>query len=175
MNVDIRIPRVTKTQCHRVNAQSQSTDLSEFYHINYFLPYLDYLMSELNSRFHKNNDSVIYSFKLIIPKYYFVCETSDGKILNAAQTYEADLPHSIEALHGELNLWKQFWKNKSEKADSSMEAFKYASMSTWSFKALKNRRGNELYLFTTSAGHVQSQKSQERFERKTNNFLMGKL
>ncbi|XP_025203642.1 52 kDa repressor of the inhibitor of the protein kinase-like [Melanaphis sacchari] len=50
------------------------------------------------------------------------------KILNAAQTYEADLPHSIEALRGELNLWKQFWKNKPEKADSSMEAFKYASM-----------------------------------------------
>jgi hypothetical protein len=48
--------------------------------------------------------------------------------LNAAQTYEADLPHNIEALRGELNLWKQFWKNKSEKVDSSMEAFKYASM-----------------------------------------------
>ncbi|XP_015376819.1 PREDICTED: 52 kDa repressor of the inhibitor of the protein kinase-like [Diuraphis noxia] len=101
MDVDIRIPRVTKTQCHRANAKPQSTDLSEFYHVNYFLPYLDYLMSELNSH---------------------------DKILNAAKTYEADLPHSIEALRGELNLWKQFWKNKPEKADSSMEAFKYASM-----------------------------------------------
>ncbi|XP_050066136.1 52 kDa repressor of the inhibitor of the protein kinase-like [Aphis gossypii] len=101
MDVDIRIPRVTKTQCHRANAQPQSTDLSEFYHVNYFLPYLDYLMSELNSH---------------------------DKILNAAQIYEVDLPHSIEALRGELNLWKQFWKNKPGKADSSMEAFKYASM-----------------------------------------------
>ncbi|KAL4103521.1 hypothetical protein QTP88_018884 [Uroleucon formosanum] len=35
--------------------------------------------------------------------------------------YEADLPHSIKALRGELNLWKQFWKNKSEEADSSMK------------------------------------------------------
>ncbi|KAE9530501.1 hypothetical protein AGLY_010963 [Aphis glycines] len=101
MDVDKRIPRVTKTQCHRANAQPQSTDLSEFYHVNYFLPYLDYLMSELNSH---------------------------DKILNAAQMYEADLPHSIKALRGELNLWKQFWKNKPEKSDSSMEAFKYASM-----------------------------------------------
>ncbi|KAL4121721.1 hypothetical protein QTP88_014177 [Uroleucon formosanum] len=131
MDVDIRIPRiprVTKIQCHRANAQPQSTDLSEFYHIYYSLPYLDYLMSELNSRFHENNDSVISNLKLIIPKYYFACETSDDKILNVALTYEADLPHSIEALRGELNLWKQFWKNKSEKADSSMEVFKYASM-----------------------------------------------
>jgi len=48
--------------------------------------------------------------------------------LDTAQTYEADLHHSIEELRGKLNLWKQFWKNKSEKADSSMEAFKYASM-----------------------------------------------
>ncbi|XP_060870008.1 52 kDa repressor of the inhibitor of the protein kinase-like [Metopolophium dirhodum] len=101
IDVDIRIPRVTKKQCHRANAQPESTDLSEFYHVNYFLSYLDYLMSELNSH---------------------------DKILNAAKTYEADLPHSIEALRGELNLWKQFWKNKPEKADSSMEAFKYASM-----------------------------------------------
>lgn len=85
-------------------------------------------MSELNSRFHEDNDSVISNLKLIIPKYYFAYETSDDKILNVAQTYEADLPHSIEALRGELNLWKQFWKNKSEKADSSKEAFKYASM-----------------------------------------------
>ena len=79
-------------------------------------------MSELNLRFHENNDSVISNLKLIIPKYYFACETSDDKILNAAQTYEADLPHSIEALRRELYLWKQFWKNKLEKADSSMEA-----------------------------------------------------
>ncbi|XP_025416783.1 52 kDa repressor of the inhibitor of the protein kinase-like [Sipha flava] len=85
MDDDIRIPRVTKTQCHRANAKPQSTDLSEFYHVNYFLFGLSYI-------------------------------------------YEADLPHSIEALRGELNLWKQFWKNKPEKAESSMEAFKYASM-----------------------------------------------
>jgi hypothetical protein len=85
-------------------------------------------MSELNSRFNENNDSVISKLKLIIPKYYFTYVTSDDKILNAAQIYEADLPHSIEALRGELNLWKQFWKNKPEKAESSMEAFKYASM-----------------------------------------------
>ncbi|XP_008178843.1 52 kDa repressor of the inhibitor of the protein kinase-like [Acyrthosiphon pisum] len=44
MDVDIRIPRVTKTQCHRANTKPQSTDLSEFYHVNYFLPYLDYLI-----------------------------------------------------------------------------------------------------------------------------------
>ncbi|KAL4149836.1 hypothetical protein QTP88_003692 [Uroleucon formosanum] len=103
MDIDIRIPRVTKIQCHRANAQPQKTDLSEFYHINYFLPYLDYLMSELNSRFHENNDSVISNLKLIIPKYYFACETSDNKILNVAQTYEIDLPHSIEALRGHLS------------------------------------------------------------------------
>ncbi|XP_060882117.1 52 kDa repressor of the inhibitor of the protein kinase-like [Metopolophium dirhodum] len=64
MDVDIRIPRVTKKQCHRANAQPESTDLSEFYHVNYFLPYLDYLMSELNSRFNENNDSVITNLKL---------------------------------------------------------------------------------------------------------------
>jgi len=87
MDVNIRIPRVTKTQCHRVNAQPQSTDLSKSYHVNYFLPYLDYLMLELNSRFNENNDSVIFNLKLIIPKYYFTYETSDDKILNAAQIY----------------------------------------------------------------------------------------
>ncbi|KAL4092267.1 hypothetical protein QTP88_026796 [Uroleucon formosanum] len=102
MDVYIRIPmipRVTKTQSHRANAQPH---LSEFYHINYFLPYLDYLVSELNSRFHENNDSVISNLKLIIPKYYFACETSDDKILHAAQTYEADLPHSIKALRDDV-------------------------------------------------------------------------
>jgi len=71
-------------KCHRANAQPQSTDLSEYYHVNYFLPYLDYLISKFNSRFNENNDSVISNLKLIIPKYYFACETSDDKILNAA-------------------------------------------------------------------------------------------
>jgi len=102
MDVDMRIPRVTKTQCNRANALPQSTDLSEFYHVNYFLPYLYYLMSELNSRFNENNNSVISNLKLII--YYFAYETSDDKKLNAVQTNEADLPHSIETLRGELKI-----------------------------------------------------------------------
>ncbi|KAL4112172.1 hypothetical protein QTP88_016010 [Uroleucon formosanum] len=96
MDVDIRIPRVTKTQCHRANAQPQSTDLSEFYHINYFLPSLDYLMSELNSRFHENNDSVISNLKLIIPKYYFACETLDDRRLrHMKQIYLIVLKHYV--------------------------------------------------------------------------------
>lgn len=100
VNVDIKISRVTKTQCNSTNVQSQSTDLSEFYHVNYILTYFDYFISELNSRFHENNDLVISNLKLIIPKYYFPYETPNDKILNAAQTYETDLPHSIEALRG---------------------------------------------------------------------------
>jgi hypothetical protein len=46
MDDDIRIPRVTKTQCHRANAKPQSTDLSEFYHVNYFLFGLSYVRTK---------------------------------------------------------------------------------------------------------------------------------
>jgi len=46
--------------------------------------------------------------------------------LYAAQKYEADLLSSIEVLRGELCLWKELWKTKSEKADTPMEAYKSA-------------------------------------------------
>lgn len=65
---------------------------------------------------------------MIISKYYFVYETLDDTILNSAQTFEANLPHSIEALRGEIKLRKEFWKNKSENVDFSMEAFKPSSI-----------------------------------------------
>ncbi|XP_060864369.1 52 kDa repressor of the inhibitor of the protein kinase-like [Metopolophium dirhodum] len=95
MDVDIRIPRVTK---NNVIVQTLSPN------------------------------QLIYLNSTTLTIFYLIWIILYDKILNAAKTYEADLPHSIEALRGELNLWKQFWKNKPEKADSSMEAFKYASM-----------------------------------------------
>jgi len=48
--------------------------------------------------------------------------------LYTAQKYEADLPSSIEVLRGELCLWKELWKTKSEKADTPKEAYKSAYM-----------------------------------------------
>ncbi|KAL4121989.1 hypothetical protein QTP88_014404 [Uroleucon formosanum] len=71
---------------------------------------------------------IISNLKKIIPKYYFEYDTPDEEILYAAQKYEADLPSSIEVLRGELCLWKELWKTKSEKADTPMEAYKSVYM-----------------------------------------------
>jgi len=42
----IRIPRITNIQQYRAN--TKHNDPAEYYRINIFLPYLDYLISELN-------------------------------------------------------------------------------------------------------------------------------
>jgi len=121
MDVEIRIPRITNIQQHRANTIPKHNNTAEYYRINIFLPYLDYLISELNLRFPKDNNVIISNLRKIIPKYYFEYDTRDEEILYAAQKYEADLPSSIEVLRGELCLWKELCKAKSEKADTPMK------------------------------------------------------
>lgn len=81
-DVDIRNPKVKKIQWNRTIPQPQSTDLSKFYYVNNFLPYFDYLISKLNSRFHEKNDLIISNLKIMIPKYYLAYETLIDKILD---------------------------------------------------------------------------------------------
>ncbi|KAL4107150.1 hypothetical protein QTP88_017535 [Uroleucon formosanum] len=102
MDVEIRIPRITNIQQHRAN--TKHNDPAEYYRINIFLTYLDYLISVLNLRFIKNNNVIISNLRKIIPKYYFEYDTPDEEIFYAPQKYEADLPYSIEILRGELCL-----------------------------------------------------------------------
>ncbi|KAL4130868.1 hypothetical protein QTP88_008247 [Uroleucon formosanum] len=86
-----------------------------------------------DTRWVERHDGILHFSEILptiknYPKYYFEFDTPDEEILYAAQKYEADLPSSIEVFRGELCLWKELWKTKSEKADTPMEAYKSAYM-----------------------------------------------
>jgi hypothetical protein len=114
MDVEIRIPRITAVQQNRANVRM--TDPMDFFRVNIYLPYLDFLISELDVRFDKQNNNIIWNLQKVVPKYYFECNFPDGDIVDAARKYESDLPSGIYALSGELLVWKELWMNKEKKS-----------------------------------------------------------
>ncbi|XP_063800287.1 52 kDa repressor of the inhibitor of the protein kinase-like [Pseudophryne corroboree] len=124
LDVEVKLPKVRNVHQHRANL----TEMEDYFRVNTFLPYLDYLISELESRFSQDNTSHMAKLQKIIAKYYFESDTSDADILEAAKKYESDLPSTVQVLEGELKLWREFWAMKSEKVDTAMEAYKLASM-----------------------------------------------
>lgn len=126
LDVDVRIPRITSVQRNRANAPKK--DPEDFFRVNLYLPYLDFLIAELNLRFDNQSNKVIGKLQKIIPKLYFDYNCPDDEIIDAARLYETDLPSTIDALSGELLLWKEFWRKKEEKAETPMDAFKCSSM-----------------------------------------------
>lgn len=107
MGTEIKKPRTVGFQKNRSNIQTHSVE--EYFRISVYLPFLDYLINELSSRFPKSQMIQIGQIqKLLSPEFSEDCEES---VLQGAELYRDDLPY-FPALEGELKIWKQIWAAK---------------------------------------------------------------
>ncbi|KAF0289635.1 repressor of the inhibitor of the protein kinase [Amphibalanus amphitrite] len=121
LDVEVAMPRTCKKQTQRANAPAENTE--EHYLRNIFLPVVDAVISELTRRF---PDSYPGKDLLVIPSRLGDVTT----VLNAAKTYEADLP-SPTCLGPELTSWRARWAEveASERPSSALEALNRCSCS----------------------------------------------
>ena len=82
--------------------------------VQYFLPFLDAMIQQLNIRFGKQAISVVRALSLI-PRH--IDQTQDDTVNEVFNYYKDDLP-SPESFRQELRIWKAFWNNKPDKPDN---------------------------------------------------------
>ncbi|KAF0724972.1 zinc finger MYM-type protein 1-like [Aphis craccivora] len=99
VNVEIKTPRVCGRQTNRVNIQSSP---EEYYHISIFIPFLDNILLQLQTRFNQQLKEVI-AFEGLIPANFSAYNRYKYaySILSAAPLYE----NALINLKAELTMW----------------------------------------------------------------------
>lgn len=122
LGVEVEVPRIVGKMRHRVNVGSSSP--FEHYKINMFYPFVDYLLSELTTRFHKNHP--VFELQQIIP--CAVDKINVESVIATASIYSEDLPNPT-ALPSELITWKARWKEVPihDRPSTAIAAFKECS------------------------------------------------
>lgn len=122
--IEVKKPRTCLKQTNRENILTN--DPKEYFRLTLYLPFLDFLTSEIKNRFVGHGHETIMHLQYLIP--FFLHENTDiEKIIESAKFYVDDLIGSIEEVRGEVALWKQFWKSQSHKPKTAIESLNHAS------------------------------------------------
>ena len=115
VDIDESAPRQAGRQQHRHNVQSDS--ISEHFKLNYTIPLLDHLVSEMNDRFNKDFSNTLEDFKHLLPSEISNCNShlQPSELSNLMEFYQHDFP-SINSFEAELHLWCNKWKATPELA-----------------------------------------------------------
>ncbi|VDI48642.1 Hypothetical predicted protein [Mytilus galloprovincialis] len=92
-------PRSTQRQRHRANAPVES--IEEHFRVNYFLPFIDHIISHLDSRFPEELKAIFYG-NYLVPS--LVGKIEDKVVTAMKQEYSIDLPYSND-FGQEVHRW----------------------------------------------------------------------
>ena len=113
ISCEIQAPR----QCGRqVNQDSHgTTDPQTYYRLSAYIPFLDFLIHELQDRFLKHR-SVLCSFSTLLPHRIAEERTNAGSICSMLlDKYPEDFSTTlVDTFKAELQMWKRFWEEKSQ-------------------------------------------------------------
>nr|CAI5841335.1 unnamed protein product [Callosobruchus analis] len=122
MQTEIKVRRVNIRQTNRPNIPAQSAE--EYYRLSVYIPFIDYLINELSSRFPPQLCRIGQLLKLLVNE---LSDEDLEDILQSAELHKNDLP-CFEALRGELQIWQQINLSSSEILKSPADAFKKAKL-----------------------------------------------
>jgi len=132
---DINMPRLTSSMKNRENPQVETAE--KYYKIVLFIPFLDELLDDLESRFDEASLSV-YDLDVVLPniiekKDIFNDKTKiENKILNVVNQFGdvvsnyLNISHDIfeKRITGELTLWHEYWLNEKQLPVTHIDALK---------------------------------------------------
>lgn len=102
-NVKVSIPRTFGRQTLRNNTNARTP--VAYFRRAIFLPFLDNLLEQINTRFNGLSEAALLGLLLIPANLQQLNESSQEKLI---QHYSPDLPSPSSASR-ELELWKCFW------------------------------------------------------------------
>ena len=107
VNVEPSKPRTCIRQRNRPNAEAETTE--EWYRVNVAVPFLDHIISELDSKFSAVAQT---SSRLLGLVPSILCSQSEVDISETVQLYHDDLP-SPELFDQEFSRWKDIYMHKA--------------------------------------------------------------
>ncbi|KAL4126535.1 hypothetical protein QTP88_010756 [Uroleucon formosanum] len=123
VNVAISMPRICGRQTQRVNVNV--TDPEIYFKISVYLPFLDYIIQALHTRFDDRLSDVMPLEGLIPSNFSFY---DDDSILKAAMIYEKDLTYTDSScLRAELHMWRCQWYDKDDKPQSVIDTLPHCT------------------------------------------------
>jgi hypothetical protein len=116
---DIAVPRIVARQTCRANIPAANT--TEYYRQVLYVPFLDFLISELRSRFNAHAD-ILSSLQGFLPEH--TDNVNDDHIEMCTKFYTQLLPDPTQ-LSSEMTVWKQKWCSVPEavRQMSTLESF----------------------------------------------------
>ena len=121
-----QLPRRCSRQTARSNTPGETPEI--YYKRTITIPFLDQLISHLNSRFSDIQQKAIMGMK-IVPSVLMDNSLSASSTQDLVEYYKEDLP-SPSSLDVELHLWKCKWRSFSQPLpDTPVEALAFASRS----------------------------------------------
>ena len=116
---EIVVPRKVARQTCREN--TPAGDAAEHYRLTLFLPFLDFLVSELETRF-KTHADILSSLQLILPNR--CTDVKPEQFKNCIQFYDSTLP-SPSTVKSELVTWQKKWQmvSKEQRPHSAIDSF----------------------------------------------------
>ncbi|KAF2879797.1 hypothetical protein ILUMI_26372 [Ignelater luminosus] len=117
LDIPVQAPRTAKRSIHPLNIKAP--DAKEYYRLNLFLPFIDFVLGQLRSRFSREHFSILDLFTLI-PSAIVKTENLTS-VVAAAHVYSSDLPHPL-SLSKEISLWKELWRDREHLPQTTAEA-----------------------------------------------------
>nr|XP_047137463.1 52 kDa repressor of the inhibitor of the protein kinase-like [Hydra vulgaris] len=127
-DIDEKKPRTCGVQKHRDNQICDT--VSDYFKVSITLPLLNHFLNELENRFDIES-LIVYNGLCAIPasltKQYFRSCPWKEKFLIFLNFYKSDLPH-FSSINAELELWEEFWKEKTELPSTISDTLKFMDM-----------------------------------------------
>ena len=123
---ELKIPRITTYQQHRLNTPSETS--SQYFKRTICIPFLDTFSLQLDEKFSADNRTIQSLFSLVLK---IIVSLNDGDIdllVEKLHFWETHISSPL-ALRNEIVRWKKYWeedKNKDYLPDSLINALTYA-------------------------------------------------
>jgi len=116
IGVVLDIPRTAGRQTQRCNIQTTSAE--EYYRISAFIPFIDYLINQLNERFLKHK-SILTNIQILLPNVVVRASDEDlqGAINAILSQWPNDVLRSSGAFFDELKMWRRCCLSNSASED----------------------------------------------------------
>lgn len=115
--VNAEMPRRVGTQKYRSNILT--SDVKLYYRATLFIPYIEEVICNLDSRF-SGNENVVKGLSNIVPTRVVSYTTKDFE--DVVTFYEKDLTGTPRAVLKEINLWAMYWKEKKDRPSNPLDA-----------------------------------------------------
>ncbi|XP_065650443.1 52 kDa repressor of the inhibitor of the protein kinase-like [Hydra vulgaris] len=127
-DIEGKKPRTCGIQKHRDNQICDT--ISDYFKVSITLLLVNHLLNELENRFDVES-MIVYNGLSALPaslkKQYIKSCPWKEKFLKFLNFYKSDLPH-FSSIHAELELWEEFWKEKTELPSTILDKLKFMDM-----------------------------------------------